>query len=249
MDSDFEVPKFGEAKFTSNVHQWMEVKKDGRELAFRANSLTFECEVSMDGGKLKKYSWESKSPSMSGFHATEMKDLVASSPKPNSPLKKAGARTGSIPIGKFESLITEFSGKSVNHNIPTAANSTLSDREIAYWTGFLKQVQLSSLVSISDTYITHPITNKKTDPDTYIKDLAQIDSLSPNEVEQLYGFKKESKFRQNFRGKLRGLRYMKAIINAKKENKLGEFLVKAYYYASKIQYSVDDLEGPFVKIQ
>lgn len=249
LDDEFEAPKFGEAKFTTKVHQWMEVKKDGRELGFRGNSLTFECQVSMDGGSMKKYSWESKSPSMSGFHATEMKDLVASSPKPNSPLKKAGARTGSIPIGKFENLITEFSGNRVNHNIPTGANETLDDREIAYWTGFLKQVKLSPLVDIGDTYITHPVTNRKTDPDDYIRDLAWIDAHTPAEVEQIYGIKKESKFRQNFRGKLRGLRYMKAIINANRQDKLGEFLIKAYYYASKIQYSTDDLEGPFVKIQ
>ena len=227
----------------------MEVKKDGSELGFRGNSLTFECEVSMDGGNLKRYSWESKSPSMSGFHATEMKDLVSSSPKPNSALKKAGARTGSIPIGKFEKLITEYSGKSVNYNIPTGANDTLDSREIAYWTGFLKQVQLSSLVDVSDTYIVHPVTRKKTDPETYISDLAWIDSHTSKEVEQIYGIKKETKFRQNFRGKLRGLRYMKSIINAHKQNKLGEFLIKSYYYASKIQYSTDDLEGPFVKIQ
>ena len=58
-----------------------------------------------------------------------------------------------------------------------------------------------------------------------------------------------NKYTQNFRGKLRGMNIIRSVVKAESKGKLGEFLVRAYYAAGKIQFSVDDLQGPFVKIQ
>ena len=60
---------------------------------------------------------------------------------------------------------------------------------------------------------------------------------------------KEAKFTQNFRGKLRGLILINTIVYANSQGKLGEFLLRAYYTAAKIRWTVDDLQGPFVKIE
>ena len=85
VDDDFEAPKFGEAKIIrgSNgyVHQYMELSKKNGNLDFKGNSITFEVEVSMDGGKPLKYFWESKSPPISRPHVTEMKDMVTGTRK------------------------------------------------------------------------------------------------------------------------------------------------------------------------
>ena len=40
----------------------MEVSEKNGSLDFRGNSITFEAEISMDGGNQLKYFWESKSP-------------------------------------------------------------------------------------------------------------------------------------------------------------------------------------------
>ena len=52
-----------------------------------------------------------------------------------------------------------------------------------------------------------------------------------------------------YRGKLRGFNIITAVVKAEKEGRLGEFLVKAYYKAAKIKFNVNDLQGPYVKIQ
>ena len=48
---------------------------------------------------------------------------------------------------------------------------------------------------------------------------------------------------------MRLIRYMKAIMNAKKKCELGEFLIRAFFTAAKIKLKADDLTAPFCKIQ
>ena len=42
---------------------------------------------------------------------------------------------------------------------------------------------------------------------------------------------------------------IRAVVKADSAGRLGEFLVKAYYKAAKIRFDIDDLQGPYVKIQ
>ena len=51
------------------------------------------------------------------------------------------------------------------------------------------------------------------------------------------------------RGKFRNLNVIRSMITAKKNGKLGEYLVRAYYAASKMRFDVEELQAPFVKIQ
>ena len=265
VDDDFEAPKFGEAKIIrgSNgyVHQYMELSKKNGNLDFKGNSITFEVEVSMDGGKPLKYFWESKSPPISRPHVTEMKDMVTGTRK--NTLAKANARGGSINKDlQFEPLIKKYSGKGWNHMVPTKVIKwdksdppTEITRLVKYWSGIYLSLKKSPLVTLNDVCIKNDkgkeivINGTRKGTMEYFYDLFWIDGHSSKDVQAAYGLPRSAKYTQNFRGKLRGLNIIRSVVKAEKNNKLGEFLVRAYYAAGKIQFSVDELQGPFVKIQ
>ena len=278
-DQDFEGPKFGEAKLIRGtngyIHQYMEVSSKSSSLDFRGNSITFECEVSMDGGEPLKYFWESKSPPKTRPHVTEMKDMVGGGRK--NTLKKANARGGSISKDlQFEPLIAEFvkkGGKHAwNYKVPKGVlkwenhktykagkKGNEIDKLSAYWAGYLLDLQNQrNFITINDVFIKNSKNQKVVGNGSaqslevtkqYMKKLFWIDSATSREVQEEFGLSKSTSWFENFRGKLRGLIIMKAVVNAKKQNRLGEFLVRAYYSAGKMKFKVDDLQGPFVKIQ
>lgn len=258
-DQDFEGPKFGEAKLIKGsngyVHQYMEVSKKNGKLDFKGNSITFECEVSMDGGEPLKYFWESKSPPETRPHVTEMKDMVPGGR--NNSLKKANARGGSISKDlQFEPLVKEFTGKGWNNRVPT---SVLSESQIKtaakYWSAYYLTLKKSPLITLNDVEIKNSKGETMYSNGTrggtirYFEELFWIDQATQKQVEMKYGMKKSDKWTQNFRGKLRGMIIMRSVWNADKAGRLGEFLVRAYYSAGKMKFRADDLQGPFVKIQ
>ena len=258
-DQDFEAPRFGEAKLIKGsngyVHQYMEVSKKKGKLDFKGNSITFECEVSMDGGEPLKYFWESKSPPESRPHVTEMKDMVPGGR--NNTLKKANARGGSISKDlQFEPLVKEFTGKGWNNRVPT---SVLSESQIKtaakYWSAYYLTLKKSPLITLNDVEIKNSKGETMYSNGTrggtirYFEELFWIDQATQKQVELKYGMKKSDKWTQNFRGKLRGMIIMRSVWNADKAGRLGEFLVRAYYSAGKMKFRADDLQGPFVKIQ
>tara|TARA_R100001443_G_C3347084_1_gene175890 strand:- start:54 stop:1607 length:1554 start_codon:yes stop_codon:yes gene_type:complete len=280
-DKDFETPKAGnEVKLSQPMSQWMQVtnKSDKGFLDFFGNSLTFRAEVSMDGGKPLKYGWESKSPTKTGTHATEMKDVVQTdlfpltkrASKKGSPLGLASARTGSIPGATFRELIKEFTGEDVNHKIPLKDNDYLGKdaedkgADVQYWADKLNKVMTDPDVKLRDMYIQcgpkaykgqgsggkFAGPNKKIGKTAYdwVWLCNKIDYLPSSQVQIIYGYPKAAKFKQNLRGKLRAIRYMEAIVNAKSQGRLGEFLIRAYYTAAKMKLKKDDVQGPFVKI-
>ena len=265
VDDDFEAPKFGEAKIIKGsngfVHQYMELSKKKGNLDFKGNSITFECEVSMDGGKPLRYFWESKSPPISRPHVTEMKDMVTGTRK--NTLAKANARGGSINKDlQFEPLIKEFTGKGWNHKVPTKVIKwDKSDpppeitRLVKYWSAIYLTLEKSPIVTLNDVKIKNDkgkevvVNGTREGTMAYFYDLFWIDGHSSKDVQAAYGLPRSPKYTQNFRGKLRGLNIIRAVVNANNKKRLGEFLVRAYYAAGKIQFSVDDLQGPFVKIQ
>lgn len=275
-DDKFEAPKAGnDAKLTKKVHQYMSVGDKGGKgvMDFTGNSITFKCKVSMDGSDPLVYSYESKSPTATSAHSTEMKDIVQTdvfpltpkAAKKGSPLNVAKSKGGQVPVDTFKELIEEFSGNPVNYRIPTKENEYLGkdiqDKggDVQYWKDKIKKVLASPLVDVKDLWFQCPAKcptggslapNKKIykTATEWVERCNELDWMTDRQCELKYGIPKAKKFKQNFRGKLRGIRYMEAIINAHEEGRLGEFLMRAYYTAAKIKLNKGDLQGPYVKI-
>tara|TARA_R100001594_G_C4024565_1_gene259883 strand:- start:46 stop:1425 length:1380 start_codon:yes stop_codon:yes gene_type:complete len=262
-DMDFEPPSFGEAVLmkTGNgyLHQWMAVENKKGALGFKGNSIRFEAEVGIDGGDPIRFSWESKSPEISSPHTTEFKNIVAG--KKANTVQLAKARGGGIPKSlKYAPLITEYGrGGGWNHHVPKRSITTA--REIKtmseYWGNYLHNLRKSTMVTLNDVEIKDSKgqvlidarNNNKAKDIEYMKQLLWIEASSNTDVKRVYGMNKEAKFSQNFRGKLRGLILINTIVYANSQGKLGEFLLRAYYSAAKVRWTVDDLQGPFVKIE
>ena len=84
----------------------------------------------------------------------------------------------------------------------------------------------------------------------YITKLFEIDEMcidNPRLAEQKLNTKLD-KFPQKIRLKLRQLRVMKALIKAKQDKKMDEFIMKTYYLAAKQNILYTDLNGPFLKV-
>ena len=84
----------------------------------------------------------------------------------------------------------------------------------------------------------------------YITKLFEIDEMcidNPRLAEQKLNTKLD-KFPQKIRLKLRQLRVMKALINAKQDKKMDEFIMKTYYLAAKQNIADGDKNGPFLKV-
>ena len=84
----------------------------------------------------------------------------------------------------------------------------------------------------------------------WVNTVLEMDAMSNNEIKNVYGFSgKESKFSTNMRNKFRMLRLVRSMVDAEKDGKLSEFLIRAYYSASKMRFSREELQAPFIKLQ
>ena len=263
-DDDFEPPNFGEATLTKPIHQYMAVGSEKKNMDFKGNSLKFEVDISMSGCKPLEYYWESKSPGLTGAPTTEMKDVVGT----HDPLKNqlANARTGGIPKPVLIELIKEYSGLSKwDHKVPKQVVSSANRRTAFanYWSKFITDLKREGgkLVKLDDFEI-YEKDRQKIQQTAQSKSLSnsalyaywvntvlEIDSMTESQVLNTYGWKKGKSFRANMRGKFRNLNTIKSMIDAKGNGKLGEYLVRAYYAASKMRFDVEELQAPFVKIQ
>ena len=191
--------------------------------------------------------------------------LTPKAAKRGSPLNVAKSKGGQVPVDTFKELIEEFSGNPVNYKIPTKKDEYLgkdiqdTGGDVQYWKEKIKKVLASPLVDIKDLWFQCPskcprgVTlqpNKRVyrTATMWVERCNELDWMTDRQCVIKYGIPKSPKFQQNFRGKLRVIRYMEAMINAQEKGKLGEFLVRAYYTAAKIKLSKDDLQGPYVKI-
>ena len=273
-DDDFEPPEFGQGVLLQSgngfLHQWMQLGKKGANLGFRGNSVRFEAEVNMGHKKVAKFSWESKSPGRSSPHTTEFKKLVFGK---KGQLTTAAARGGSITKEiKFKPIIAEYIKKgpdSWNLEVPDAPLKTDRGRKshARYWGNELFNLRNSPLTTLEDVKILRnpQYAKKRGLPEVvvdasngknslisntaYFEELFKIDALSKEEVKDWYGWEKEKDYDTDLRGKLRGLIIIKAIVMAHKDGKLGEILLRSFFTAGKVQWKVDDLYGPFVKIE
>jgi len=259
FDDDFEPPKFGEASLTKPIHQFMSVGSQKKGMGFITNSLKFECDISMGGCDPIDYGWESKSPVERGLPTTEMKDLVGT----HKPLKNqlANARTGGIPKPVLASLIKEYTNQNWDDQVPRSVVKSSTSRETLakVWAKYITDLKSAGngMVKLDDFKIIKKTgetseSKKLSNSALYkywVNEVLKIDSMTEKQVQSAYGWKKESKFRANMRNKFIGLRIMRSLVDAKKKGKFGEFLVRCYYAASKMRFSVNELQAPFVKIQ
>ena len=263
-DSDFEPPNFGEATLTKPIHQYMAVGSEKKNMDFRGNSLKFEVNISMSGCDPLEYYWESKSPGLTGAPTTEMKDVVGT----HDPLKNqlANARTGGIPKPILKKLIKQYSGlPKWDYAVPNTVVKSNSSRETLskHWAKFITNLKRDggNLVKLDDFEIyekdgskIQPTAQSKSYSNNelyqyWVTTVLEIDAMSEKEVLNTYGWKKGKKFRDNMRGKFRNLNTIRSMITARNNKKLGEYLVRAYYAASKMRFDVEELQAPFVKIQ
>ena len=265
-DKDFEAPKFGDFKLLKKINQNMEVGTKGGALGFKTNSLKFEVSISMAGTSPIDYYWESKSPVPNGLPTTEMKDIVGT----HDPLKNqlANARTGGIPKDRLAVFIKEYSkdNKPADFKVPKSVVRTANRRTAFanYWSKFITDLKrdANGMIKIDDFIINEKDKNKDvktaqsktlTNSDLYhywVITVLEMDAMSNAQIRNTYGYTgKESKFSTNMKNKFRMLRLARSMVDAEKAGKLGEFLIRAYYSASKMRFSKEELQAPFIKIQ
>ena len=84
----------------------------------------------------------------------------------------------------------------------------------------------------------------------WITTVLEMDAMTNAEIKNNYGYNgKESKFSTNMRNKFRMLRLVRSMLDAKKDGKLGEYFIRSYYSASKMRFSKEELQAPFIKLQ
>jgi len=216
--------------------------------AFGANSLTFT--GSFQQGEIGfKYKYESKISSNEN-HATEPRDMVMNN---SSKYVQASARNGSIPAPKMAELVLEYTGDRINDKIPM--DRKLNDTEISYWGDKLTSLTGGNGITINwgGKYTPFSIEGKTKTRSKFIETAAILDGGAP-----FSGGKfttpdgpeaRPANFDGEFRSKLRLLRYIEMIINAKNQNRLGELLATIYFLSSKVNFKQGQLAGPFWKIQ
>ena len=168
--------------------------------------------------------------------------------------KRATAQDGTIPVDKLRDIIEEYSGEGANDDIPSK-NETLNEPGyISTWSKYLSEIWNDSSVDkkLGKLNITIGDIDEKynNDCEGYIKKLFEIDEMcvdNPRLAEKKLNTSIGA-FPQKIRLKLRQLRLLKALINAKSKGRLDEWIVYNYYLSAKQNISNADLNGPFLKL-
>ena len=168
--------------------------------------------------------------------------------------RRAKAQTGTIPIDKLKDMIKDYSGEAMDKDIPDKNTSLNTTSYINTWSTYLKDIMNDGKIKkeLGKLNITVGDINETYGDDTkgYITKLFEIDEMcidNPRLAEQKLNTKLD-KFPQKIRLKLRQLRVMKALIKAKQDKKMDEFIMKTYYLAAKQNIADGDKNGPFLKV-
>jgi len=140
-------------------------------------------------------------------------------------------------------------------NFANVTNTSLNTTSyINTWSTYLKDIMNDGKIKkeLGKLNITVGDIDETYGDDTkgYITKLFEIDEMcidNPRLAEQKLNTKLD-KFPQKIRLKLRQLRVMKALINAKQDKKMDEFIMKTYYLAAKQNIADGDKNGPFLKV-
>mgnify|MGYP003299208011 CR=1 FL=1 len=168
--------------------------------------------------------------------------------------KRASAQTGTVPVDKLRDMIKEYGGKGMDDNVPNKYTHLNNQSDIKYWSDYLSSVMNDSKLTknLGKLNITIGNINEKYGNDTkgYITKLFEIDEMcikDPKLAKDKFGVPFD-KFPQKIRLKLRQLRVLKALIKAKQNKKMDQFIMETYYLAAKQNISYGDLNGPFLKV-
>ena len=169
--------------------------------------------------------------------------------------KRASAQTGTIPTKKLYKMIEDYSKESdMDKNIPNKSTPLNNSTYIDYWSDYLSSIMNDTKITktLGKLNITIGDINEKYDKDTkgYITKLFEIDEMcikDPKLAKDKFGVPFD-KFPQKIRLKLRQLRVLKALIKAKQNKKMDQFIMETYYLAAKQNISYGDLNGPFLKV-
>ncbi len=168
--------------------------------------------------------------------------------------RRARAQTGTIPVDKLRDMIKDYSGKSMNDNVPNKNTHLNNESDIKYWSNYLSGVMNDSKLAkdLGALNITIGDINEKYGNDTkgYITKLFEIDEMcikDPKSTSKKFGVPVID-FPKKIRLKLRQLAVLKALIKAKQSKKMDQFIMETYYLAAKQNIKYTDLNGPFLKV-
>ena len=151
-------------------------------------------------------------------------------------------------------MINEFSGELDDQDIPDKNKTLNTSSYITTWTSYLREVMTDNRIKKTMGKLNITIgdinENYNNDYEGYIKKLFEIDEMCIDNPDLAAKKLNTSidKFPQKIRLKLRQLRVLKAMANAKQKQRLDEYVVHMYYLAAKQNISNADLNGPFLKI-
>ena len=168
--------------------------------------------------------------------------------------RRARAQTGTVPVDKLRDMIKDYSGKSMDNNVPNKNTHLNNQSDINYWSDYLSSVMNDGKLkkNLGKLNITIGDINEKYGNDTkgYITKLFEIDEMcikDPKFTAQKFGVPVDD-FPKKIRLKLRQLAVLRAMINAQSNKEMNEFIMKTYYLAAKQNISYTDLNGPFLKV-
>ena len=246
-----------DSEFLKDPFMYFNVLERDKEISFGGgpnkqdggNSLQFFSEFKV-GDYVTKYLIEYR---LSGDQMKgEVKDIkLTNKGEP----KRASSQTGTIPTKKLYKMIEDYSKDSdMDKNIPNKSTPLNNSTYINYWSDYLSSVMNDTKITktLGKLNITIGDINEKYGNDTegYITKLFEIDEMcikDPKLAKDKFGVPFD-KFPQKIRLKLRQLRVLKALIKAKQNKKMDQFIMETYYLAAKQNISYGDLNGPFLKV-
>lgn len=178
----------------------------------------------------------------------EIKDILLTNKGTDT---RAGAQTGTVPGFKFKEIIKDFSGEDEDHMVPDKNSHLNKNNYITYWGTYLENIVSDTTIpkSIGNLSIRKGNTIESYKPKEFIERVFELDQTviqDPNTAKTMFETDDVSGFSTKLRLKLKQLRFIKAMIDAKK--RFPELIIHLYYLAAKQNISESDLNGPFLKI-
>ena len=228
-----------EASFDTDPSSYFDIENRG-ELDFKGNSFKYKANFQI-GTYKTKYLIEQRMQGQSS--KAEVKDIVQTSP---GNYKSASAQTGIVPIPKFKEIILEYSGEDYEHNIPKSGTN-FTQEEKDYWKKYFKEIWEDNTFSGKD-FGSLNIMGTTYSAEDFMEIAINIDGMTDAQVKSGYKVSKGD-YSSKLRNKLRHLRFMKALINAKKPNgNFGKLICEIYYRAAKMNIDESELIAPFIKV-
>ena len=209
------------------------------------NSLQYFAQFRV-GDYVTKYLIEQR---MSGSKTkAEIKDILLTNKGTDT---RAGAQTGTVPGFKFREIIKDFSGEDEDYMVPDKSSHLNRDNYITYWGNYLQNILSDSSIpkSIGKLSIDEDGKKQSYQPKEFIEKVFELDQMviqQPNIVKTKFNTGSVDGYPPKLRAKLKQLRFIKAMIDAKK--RFPELIIHLYYLAAKQNISNADLNGPFLKI-